>query len=409
MSVIVAQLGARMHYAVPRILHKAGRLERFYTDICAVKGWPKYLGAIPAALRTESIERLRARVPTGVPEHLITSFSSFGVEYAWRLKHSRSSGEQIETYLWAAKKFARLILERDPIRTGVYTFNSAGVELLTAAREHGRRAILEQTIAPREIEERLLLQEQELHPGWEEPIQLDPRFSEYTNRERSEWNLADTIVCGSEFVRSSIQQCGGPAGRCAVVPYGVEIPVHKRRTKRREGPLRVLMVGTIGLRKGVPYLLEAARQLKGEVTFRLVGPIQLRKKAADELAEHVELRGQIPRSQIEPHFEWADVFLLPSICEGSAVSTYEALAYGLPIIATPNSGTIIRDGVEGFIVPIRDPRAIANKLGVLHQDRNLLKQMSEDALDRARFGGLDAYGERFLPIVGAELYPVNAS
>jgi glycosyltransferase involved in cell wall biosynthesis len=99
--------------------------------------------------------------------------------------------------------------------------------------------------------------------------------------------------------------------------------------------------------------------------------------------EAVELTGPVPRSEMLAHFQWADVFLLPSLCEGSATVAYEALACGLPVIATPNTGTIVRDGVEGFIVPARNVDGIVQSLEKLANDRNLLREMSEKAKRRS--------------------------
>ena len=67
MSLVVAQLGARMHYAVPRIFERAGLLERFYTDICANKGWPQLLRLLPRSLRPTRVQRLMNRLPEGIP------------------------------------------------------------------------------------------------------------------------------------------------------------------------------------------------------------------------------------------------------------------------------------------------------------------------------------------------------
>src|ERR1700734_3565174 len=94
MSVVVAQLGARMHYAVPRILHQAGLLERLYTDICAQKGWPRLTRYIPRAIRPARLQRLASRMPHGIPPGRITAFTSFGFEYARRIARARNGDER---------------------------------------------------------------------------------------------------------------------------------------------------------------------------------------------------------------------------------------------------------------------------------------------------------------------------
>ncbi len=398
-TILVAQLGARGHYAIPRILHQAKMLEHFYTDICAVKGFPKYLSLIPPQLQSKSLARLTGRVPKDIPTRLITAFSGFGFEYIQRLRKAFSRTEVTKTFLWAGKTFNQLVLKQGLRGTGIYTFNTAGLELLQTARQKGLKGIMEQTIAPHQIEYNLLQQEQELHPGWSEPLQKDEYRQEYIDREQQEWSQADIILCGSEFVRDSIGKCGGPVERCVVVPYGVDTKFQVSPKTPHHSPLRVLTVGSVGLRKGTPYVLEVAKRLKGKAVFRMVGPINVSAQATSSLQENLELVGQVPRSQIHQHYAWADVFLLPSICEGSATVTYEALACGLPVIATPNTGSILRDNIDGYIVPIRDVDAIVSKLELLIAQPKLLQQMNAQALKISELGSLTSYQTRLLQVL----------
>ena len=105
----------------------------------------------------------------------------------------------------------------------MFTFNSAGLEILQRARRDGLFTVSEQTIAPSALEQRLLREERESHPGWEQ-MNEDRVATDFTIREQSEWQLADLILCGSEFVRDGIAQCSGPVEKCVVVPYGVDVP-----------------------------------------------------------------------------------------------------------------------------------------------------------------------------------------
>jgi len=141
-------------------------------------------------------------------------------------------------------------------------------------------------------------------------------------------------------------------------------------------------------------VLEAAKQLKGKAVFRMVGGIGVTHEAEAQLREYLELIGAVSRNEIAKHFEWADVFLLPSICEGSATVIYEALAYGLPVICTSNTGSVVQDGLEGFIVPVRD--AIVGRIERLAKDRELRAQMAADARARAAKFTVAAYGQRLL-------------
>ena len=122
------------------------------------------------------------------------------------------------------------------------------------------------------------------------------------------------------------------------MPFGPDSGFTMQARPPHDGPLRVLTVGTVCLRKGAPYVLEAAKRTKDIATYRMVGPIGVTPQAEATLRQHLELTGAVPRSRIIEHYRWADVFLLPSLCEGSANAIYEALATGLPVICTPNAG-----------------------------------------------------------------------
>lgn len=412
---VVCQLGARMHYAVPRLLHAAGELRRFYTDLCAQKGWPRVLSLIPESLQPAAVRRLTGRQVHGVPAHRIRAFTAFGLEYARRRAAARDAGELDETFLWAGRTFCNLVAAHlhahgsgPGAAAGIYAFNTAGLELLELARDRGIRGVVEQTIAPRERELCWLRHEREKHPAWESESALTPESTfaadasatALTERERREWAAAGLILCGSQFVRDEIAACGGPVERCVVVEYGVDEAVfgltYGRRELRTDSPLRVLTVGAVGLRKGSPYVLAAARGLgRRRAVFRMVGPTTgVSADVLRELSAHVELCGAVPRSEIARHFAWADVFLLPSVCEGSATVTYESLAAGLPVIATPNTGSVVREGWDGFLVPCGDSESIAERIERLAADRGLLEDMAGNAREHSREFTLRAYGDR---------------
>ena len=393
-SWLVAQLGARMHYAVPRIFHAAGMLETLYTDICA-GAWAEPLGRLPLGLLPGPLTRLAGRIPHGVPPARIHSFPLFGLEYAARRAAARTPSALTAVHLWAGAAFCDAILRAGLGKAAaVYTFNSAGLRLLRRARQLGVMTVVEQTLVPAAVEDALLAEEREAYPDWQPSLGRDRNRSAFCAREYSEWECADLIVCGSRFVREGILRCGGPADRTVVVPYGVDTaaPPVVRSLSRR--PLRVLTVGAAGLRKGTPYVLEAARALQGAAVFRLVGSIGISAAAVRRLADSVELTGALPRAAIPRQLAWADVFLLPSICEGSATVCYEALAAGLPVITTPNAGSVVRHGIDGFIVPVRDAEAIAAAIDSIRTAPALLLSLSRNAALRAREFTLQQYGER---------------
>lgn len=387
-----------MHYAVPKILQAAGLLNHLFTDLCPHVGPLRILKYVPLKVQPCSLRRFLSRSPEGVPFSKITAFNAFGYEYARR--RSAAISKPYDVHLWVGKEFCKKILACG-LKTSdsVYTYNTAGLEILQYANETGRKAVMEQTIAPMRMELRLMHNERLDFGDWEAQEGDDLLAAEVLcRREEAEWQSANTILCGSEFVKSSIEACGGPGEKCVVVPYGVNVASGDSilKNSRKQGMLRVLTVGAVGLRKGSPYVLEAAKRMQGFATFRMVGHIGVSDAAASELSEHLDLIGSVPRSEIVDHYRWADVFLLPSVCEGSATVTYEALGFGIPVVCTPNAGSVVVHGVDGFIVPERDVASIVECLTLLANDLELLRCMGERAWNSAIENTVAAYGRRLM-------------
>jgi glycosyltransferase involved in cell wall biosynthesis len=386
------------------MLHRVGSLERFYTDFYAGAVATQLLSLMPKKWRSPSINRALGRAAHDLPQDRIRSYPMLGLEYYLRRALARNPEARSKVFLWVGEKFGRLV-SRDGFGSagGVYAFTTAALEIFKAARQNGLMTVLEQTIAPRAVEEELIAAEHRYFPEWEPSRGRGASTEQTIERERAEWQLADLIICGSEFVRQGVARCGGPTERCVVVPYGVDAAFSRAARSLHDGPLRVLSVGQVGLRKGIASVVETARLLGGAAEFRWVGPVDLRPNARVHVERYVKLTGAIPRNQILPHFEWADVFFLPSLCEGSATVTYEALTSGLPVIATPNTGSIVTEGINGFIVPARDTQAMADRLQRL-LDRSMLSKMQEAARRTCEIASLESYERRLLRALSSETF-----
>jgi glycosyltransferase involved in cell wall biosynthesis len=405
-TISVAQIGARRHYIIPRIIHQAGLLERLYTDTCAVKGWPQLLNIIPRSLRSPALKRLLDRVPKGIPPEKITAFNEFGFEYVHRLKSAKHTAEVPAVHLWAEDRFSKLIIQNGLSSANIiYGLNVGCVDLYRSAKHCGLKVIVEQFIAPRRIEHELLVEEYKADNVWER-FEQDELIDEICRREHESWSLADLILCGSEFVRQGVIAQAGPAEKCLVVPYGVQVTDYANNinlTHEKNKLLNVLFVGAVGPRKGVRYLFDAMKRLIGQpVKCRIIGNIQISQDILQKyIPPNVELIGPFPRSEVHREYARADVFCLPSLCEGSATVIYEALGAGLPVITTENSGSIVRHGIEGFIVPIRDSGAIADYLERFIKDPEHLRSMSLAAHKRSQLGSFEAYSSRLLEAINS--------
>lgn len=381
MKFSVVMFGARRHYAVPRILHESDLLQRFYTDITAVQGWPKFISKIPSKYIPAALQRLQGRIPKDIPVDKITSYPSFGLLNQIRLSSARNLSDQLKCHVSASISLNNKILDKGFSNKSIlYTFDRAGLELMQYVKSKGGRAVMEQTVIPFRSFQKIVVKEQSLFPAWSK-IEDKGNYDWFAEREEEEWHLADMIICGSEFVKRSIADCGGPVDKCHVVPYGIDNRFFESNysINNHAGPLRVLVVGEVSVRKGSHYVYAAAQRLKGLAEFRMVGSFNVNQEVLASLGDAIELTGPVPRAVVKEHFKWADVFLLPSLVEGSAMVTYEALAAGIPVICTPNTGSVVKDGFNGFLVPACDVDAICAKINYFLDNREILRHMAINA------------------------------
>jgi glycosyltransferase involved in cell wall biosynthesis len=378
-KVLVAHLGARKHYQEPIIFHEWGILDKFYTDLYSGNSWitqllrhPKIYSYLPNVLK-KGLDRYD---PT-LDKAKIIHFPWFGYQF-FKACRKALLGQTSGIFTWAGKEFCQRIIQDGLGQANVvYGFNWESLELFEYAKTRGIHCILDQTIAARSLVHQLLLAEEQHWSGWSlSSFTVNNADLELLEREQREQDLADHIICGSKFVKDSLIARGIKAEKISVVSLGrlktgqmSKVNSNRKTLRKQRDTLRILFAGTVSLRKGIPYLLEALRQLKGQIPFtcKVAGSIEIKHERITEYSDVCNFLGRVPRSEMAELYDWADVFVLPSICEGSAMVTYEALAHGLPIITTYNSGSLVRDGIDGYIVPIRDSEAIANKLFTLFE------------------------------------------
>jgi hypothetical protein len=255
----------------------------------------------------------------------------------------------------------------------------------------GMKVVTDQMIAPMAEEERQAALQTARWPGWQK---MTPSAGAKLVREVEErtWKASDHVTCASEYVRKGLLEQGLPAEKVSVLPYPIDAGHYPYVERTGRGVVTVGFVGAVGLRKGAPYFFEVARRLASErIKFVMVGPVQLDAKMAAEKKGAVELVGVVPRSEVKGWLGRFDILLFPSTCEGSAGAVMEAMATGLPVVGSPNSGTVIRSGEDGFLHEYDDVEGLAGSVEKLARDGNFREAMGRAARKRAEFFNLDQY------------------
>src|SRR5262249_23556721 len=185
----------------------------------------------------------------------------------------------------------------------------------------------------------------------------------YWDSWREECELADRIVVNSEWSRQGLVRSGVPSERLSVIPLAYETPeVGCQQSEARcarsyparftqERPLHVLFLGQVNLRKGIARLLEAAQTLRNEpVEFWIAGPVQIANAGTVPDSAQVKWFGPVARREAAEKYESADLFILPTLSDGFAITQLEAQAHGLPIISSRFCGGVVESGSNGIIL-----------------------------------------------------------
>ena len=382
--VLVSHSGKQHAYRHALAVQSAGRLGAFATSSYFCPGrFPDRLAAMSSRMR-RWLERRRLK-----------EIDETKIHRRWLLEAPElmarmlvGNGRVAESFVykrdaafdkWVAKRLVR----QYPIYWG---FQGSCRDSLKAAREAGSIAVAEFAIAHVSSAVRILSTEAERHPEWAATISNYHFPDWYRERLEEEPLLADVCVAASSFTRQSLLEVGVPDTRILTLPLGADLTLFKPKPRRTDGVFRVLFVGGVGQRKGIKYLLDAYKSIAGPSTeLVLCGPLPKELSPLKLYDGLFEATGRVDQSEVIRQMYDADVLVLPSVFEGFGLVIVEAMATGMPVIASTHScgPEVIRSGVDGFVLEPDDVEGIADRLQRLHDDRLLASQMGANAATRA--------------------------
>ena len=379
MKWLCCQLGAREHYAIPRALFRIGMLGSLVTD-----AWvpPSSLLAKCCGHSSKFSHRFHSELRDAQVKAFNSSLVLFEMLAGARdssgwpkiLARNRWFQRKVVSFLrsqlckgaWPSRSFTLSPSDSQPI---LLSYSYTALEPFRYAKANGWKTLLVQ-IDPGPEEERIVTEETARQP--ELAGTWHPAPPEYWAFWRDECKLADRIVVNSEWARTGLAKAGVNGEKLTVIPLAYEEPGVGRRREPRlqrkypdhftaERPLRVLFLGLINLRKGVARLLEAARILRDEpAEFWMVGPVEIANAGTVTDAGRVKWFGPVTRNQAAGFYRNADLFILPTLSDGFAITQLEAQAHGLPVIASKNCGKVVENGVNGSILDEPSAACIAH-------------------------------------------------
>lgn len=374
MQVIQAVCGTFHHFDLANELESLGYLKRIYSTFPWIR------------LRRE-----------GVPKALVRTFP--WIHGPWMAANRYGilpNGIANETAVLNARFFDAWVASRIEDCDALVAISGCGLLAGRTVQKRGGRYVCDRGSSHIRYQ-RAILEEEYARWGFR-GRRVDARV---VDREEKEYSEADAITVPSEFARRTFAELGVSLDKVRTIPFGVRLDKFRKINEPPSRSFEVLFAGTVSIRKGVPYLLDAFANFKHPMkSLRLAGPIEPQMRALFSRFDltNVEVLGRQTQEELARLMSTSQVMVLPSIEEGLALVQGQALACGCPLISSRNSGAedLFTDGREGFLIPIRSPEAISDRLTQFADEPNLQRRMSEAALARVQqLGGWSKYGRQY--------------
>jgi alpha-maltose-1-phosphate synthase len=332
------------------------------------------MAALPAAPRQRLASWLEKRRLAGL-DGAVTMVSGPLPELAYRWFGYRP-GNALHDRL-AARWMERHVRAGEP---GLFHgFQESCGRSLRTARRLGLVSLVESTLPPSTLP-LVAAEYRRLGQPWSDPDRPSPELLD-------ELAAADYVVAQSRFARQSLIDYGVAAGRVLLMPLGVDVDRFRPGPSNpAPRPFRLLFAGQMSVRKGVHHLLEAWSRLDLPDAELLFAGAPRDRYIQDLLAAakgRVRPLGFVPHARLHEVYQQADLFVFPSLAEGGVYVIFEALAAGLPCLVSANAGSAVRDGIEGFVLPVGDVAALAKRIRELAEDPALRRRMALAARQRA--------------------------
>lgn len=302
---------------------------------------------------------------------------------------------------WIGEAFDRHVAKTlRPPKEGIWIFHAFSgysEESLRAAKKKGAITFVERSCPHIDEQANIVEEEKARLLGGEKRIPKNRVW----DRMKREYEIADYIVVPSNYSAKSFLERGFPPQKIVRTPLSLEKDTRGIRPEEREEnkTFTVLCVGGNFFRKGIYYLLQAWKTAKLENAKLIIKgsvPKKFEEMAKIKGVEIIE--SHLSDEEMVNVYKRAHVLVLPSIDDGFGLVVLEAMAAGMPVIVTEHVGAkdIITEGQEGFIVPIRNPEALAEKIRFLYEHSERRREMGRLAEKTAREYTPEKYGKRMV-------------
>lgn len=281
----------------------------------------------------------------------------------------------------------------------LHGFSGSCFYSMSEAKKQGKICIVDQHDVYYKMSDPLIEDELKKNPNNLSSISYWPPHKGYHKRVDEELKIADYAFVPSTFSLKTFKDYGIAKEKLILMPFGIEADsIRKEIASKERKEFKVGFIGSIGLRKGIRYLMEAVREIDNpNIKLYIAGSFQAKGNILQEYRGYYNLMGYLSPSKKEGFISDLDVLVLPSLIDSFGIVILEAMAKGIAVIASENTGgpDIINNGNDGFIVPIRNTEAIKEKILYLYNNRQKRVDMGRKALEKVSNFTWDRYADRY--------------
>lgn len=403
LKYIVGMVGARRDFDVAKILFENKCLEHLFVDTAYKE--KRIFSLIPFI--GKNVRNKLNKYITGIESSLVSSDWVGAFVMRMLLKYSSKSSAYHLANIRLGKRTIDYCKKISP--RGYYGFDTSSLEFMEWAHKKEWVLVLEQCVAPRASQIDMYKAFQ-LKYGLNYERNINHCLFQQ-QREQKEWQLASKIIVPSNYVKLELLKTRLVSEeKIEVVSFGytnhtpfaeIKELIEKKQIDK-DKPIQILFAGNAGYRKGIIDIIEIAEKLSSEnVIFKIAGHLEPEANFILKNNKNPKLAylGKLNKQQLVEQYKESDIFFFPSYLEGSAMVLLEAMSWGLPIVTTYQSGSIVQEGVTGFISDAGNIESLMKGLYSLILDSELRYKMSVESLNTSKDYSIEKYSENLLKIL----------
>lgn len=373
----LTQLGSREKYLYPRIINNKGKIGSFSTDM-----WFKGISDLSLPGKYARLKSKWHHDLNSINVNSRNLLSLYRIIKPYSEKSFNLWVKQGEDFgNWAAKKIKEAGIGSDDYFFG---YACSSLEIAKLAKEKNVKMVLGQYDPGFYWYD---IQKKEAEKWLECDLDMYSPTEEFKNRISMEWELSDTIIVNSLHSKEALKAYGVNEQKIKILPLIAPNIIENEfyKDKKIDKKIKILFVGNISFAKGFPYFAEAQKILKNDNRFEFyaIGDLHIPKTIIHKNEWNINFTGRLNHEELAEFYKSSHILVFPTLSEGFGQVQLEAMAYGLPVIASNKCGDVVIDGVNGKIIETCSCDQIVDSILNLVSDENTYLSICKNALETA--------------------------